>query len=252
MFPQNAGSTPQLSSGAETIYNSANGTEERKEENGTQFQMLPTNSGLKGFCQTNFNSHIGSTKTLPDELVNSNILRHCSYSHACNNAFETFDSPSCSSPYLCNDNLPEQQIYANPNFYGKRMFNELSTSIVPENSVSNSHPFHTPHQQKLDSRGSYIHTKPCLVLDAYEGNNNSPQFCPVTNGVFKNGQMGRMSNESSDSRGESNVTDITDQLDSRMEPMMRVGGIDKITSSKKTAYNEKWGVKVFKGGSAWY
>ena len=253
MFPQNSESDPsQLQTAHDNTYTTAKETDEEKPESFTVSQLVSANVNLNEFCDANFNAQENPMKSISNDFQSLSNSRHCSYSNIYNDAFiEDFDSSPPSSHY--NSIIPQQNL-TNSSFYAKRGDNDPYVSAIPENnfpslnSNSFSNSFNDP---KYIASGAFLDSKSCLAVGQWQ-ENNTLHVCPSLCGEAENDEMGLSSNISSDSRTESHDTDITDPAESRKQSTQQscsdLGSMEsKSSSSKKTAYNEKWGVKVFRG-----
>ena len=134
--------------------------------------------------------------------------------------------------------LAQSTIYDEDERDFSRSFSSTVLSNNPEPKFNdNSNFLNVQNQSSIACNWPQVENEACAV-----GNNDA------NNDHFSNG---------ANSRTDSNDTDVNDSLDIGNNEVQSGPSSSKLTnnenrnSSKKTAYNEKWGVKVFKGELFW-
>ena len=199
-------------------------------------------------------------------------LKNWSYSNAHNDAFiHSLDSKRLSSSIpqigdssdgrefgFVSDPAGLEQEYPRSTFhmFGKRenvpALANRQDNLFPTSSFSSSPYSNVTDQELIDSEGHFSELQAGTNLNSHWASNGSN--CSTANDSELQ-EIQHFSN-CSDSRTNSNDTDASDPADDRSnpassaDPSSSASNLESKNSSKKTAYNEKWGVKVFKGTHA--
>ena len=182
------------------------------------------------------------------------------FSSTCNDAFaENLDQSRASLIPRLGENFSNRtsgfddeqsssyNIANNYHLFGKRENNSIISVFQPDNDFfSHNLPANVLPNFIEHTNGSYFE------MQAHESSNW--RCNPDTSNLeIDNDDVECSSNTSSNSRTESHDTDVSaDVINESMLPVQigsKVSSAENKNSSKKTAYNEKWGVKVFKGKS---